>query len=115
VGRFPPPSKVVANLDARWDVLIERCLAVEPSGRPHSALELAHALETLGGVERQMALAPRTKRKAGKSGIWSWLGIGTAVAVVLGVVSLRVAQDHGARRPSAPAARAAPKRPVHVR
>ena len=103
VGRFQPASKVVAGLDARWDAVIDRCLEQDPGARPHSALELAHALEALAGMHPQMALAPRTKRKAGKSGIWSWLGLGTAVAVVLGVVSLRVATDH-TRRPL-PAAR----------
>ena len=106
VGKFPPPSKVVPGLDARWDGLVERCLDVNPAARPHSALELAHALEALAGVGTQMQLAPRTRRKAGKSKIWSWLGIGTAVAVLAGVVSLRVATDHGAaRHPLAPAAR----------
>ncbi len=110
VGRFPPPSKVVAGLDPRWDALVERCLELEPAARPHSALELAHGLETLAGVAAPMELAPRTRRKAGKSGIWSWLGLGTAVAVLLGVVSLHVAQDHVARRPSAPSARVAPKK-----
>ena len=109
-GRFPPPSKVVAGLDPRWDVLVERCLALDPAARPHSALELAHGLETLAGVAVAMELAPRTRRKAGKSGIWSWLGIGTAVAMVLGVVTLHVAQDHGARRPAAPSARVAPRK-----
>ena len=68
--------------------------------------------EALAGVATPLALAPRTRRKAGKSGIWSWLGIGTAVAVVIGVVSLRVAQDHGSHRPSLTAARAAPKKPL---
>lgn len=110
VGRFPQPSKVVAGLDPRWDALVERCLELEPSARPHSALELAHGLETLAGVATPMELAPRTRRKAAKSGIWSWLGLGTAVAVILGVVSLHVSQDHNARRPSAPAARISPKK-----
>ena len=110
VGRFPPPSKVVAGLDPRWDALVERCLELEPSARPHSALELAHGLETLAGVAAPMDLAPRTRRKAGKSGIWSWLGIGTAVAMVVGVVSLHVAQDHVARRPAAPSARVASRK-----
>ena len=109
-GRFPPPSKVVAGLDARWDGLVERCLALDPAARPHSALELAHGLETLAGIASPMELAPRTRRKAGKSGIWSWLGIGTAVATLLGVVTLHVAQDHGAKRPAAPSARVAPKK-----
>src|SRR5256885_3475390 len=63
VGRFPPPSKVVSGLDTRWDALIERCLESNPAGRPHSALELAHALETLAGMTPPMDLAPRTKRK----------------------------------------------------
>jgi serine/threonine protein kinase len=113
VGRFPLPSKVVAGLDPRWDVLVERCLEPDPAARPHSALELAHALESLAGIAAPMDLAPRTRRKAGgKSGIWSWLGLGTAIAVVLGVVSLHVRQDHVDRRPAAPAARAAPKKPL---
>src|SRR4051812_7251813 len=113
VGRFPPPSKVVAGLDPRWDALIERCLELEPAARPHSALELAHALETLAGIAPQMDLAPRTKRKTAKSGLLSWLGIGTAVAVVMGVVTLRVSQDHANKRPPAiAAARVAPKKAI---
>ena len=108
VGKFAPPSKLVAGLDARWDALVERCLEVNPASRPHSALELAHALEALAGQSAPMALAPRTKRKAGKSKIWSWLGLGTGVAILAGVVSLKVATDHGAvaHHPVAPAARA---------
>ncbi len=58
-----------------------------------------------------MALAPRTRRKAAKSGLWSWLGIGTAVALLVGVVSLRVSQDHATARPSlSAAARTLPKK-----
>ena len=107
VGKFLPPSKMVAGLDARWDALVERCLEVNPSARPHSALELAHALEALAGLNTNMELAPRTRRKAPKSKIWSWLGLGTGVAIILGVASLRVATDHGAaRRPVPPEARA---------
>src|SRR5207244_12009940 len=56
VGRFPPPTKVVSGLDARWDALIERCLEQDPSARPHSALELAHALDTLAGISPALEL-----------------------------------------------------------
>src|SRR5258706_3353677 len=42
VGRFPLPSKAVAGLDPRWDVLVEGGLELEPSARPHSALGLGH-------------------------------------------------------------------------
>jgi eukaryotic-like serine/threonine-protein kinase len=113
VGRFPPPSKVIAGLDPRWDALVERCLELEPAARPHSALELAHGLETLAGVASPLQLAPRTRRKAEKSGVWSWLGIGSAIAVLIGVVSLHVAQDHVERRPTVPAARIAAKKLAH--
>jgi serine/threonine-protein kinase len=99
IGRFLPPSKLAQGLDPRWDALVERCLELEPAARPHSALELAHGLEALAGVSAPLELAPRTRRKAGKSGIWSWLGLGTALAVVIGVAALKVAQDHGVRRP----------------
>ena len=67
---------------------------------------------TLAGIAAAIELAPRTRRKAAKSGIWSWLGLGTAIAVVLGVVSLHVRQDHLERRPGMPVARAAPKKPA---
>ena len=100
VGRFAPPSKLVPGLDSRWDALIERCLEPNPKSRPHSALELAHSLETLGGIAPPMHLAPRTRKNARRSAMWSWLGLGTAVAVMLGVAGLRVAQDHKAARPS---------------
>jgi serine/threonine-protein kinase len=106
VGKFAAPSKIVAQLDVRWDALIERCLLPDPSARPHSALELAHALEALAGIAKAMELAPRTRKNARKSGVWSWLGLGTAVAVMLGVVGLRVSQDHRSK-PSLAAARAA--------
>jgi serine/threonine-protein kinase len=119
VGRFPPPSKVIPGLDKSWDSLVERCLDLDPSKRPHSALELAHLLEGMSGVSPPMEIAPRTKRRAGRSRIWSWIGLGTGVAVLLGVASLRVAADHGRRPPThlanaqgaavaAPAGRAVP-------
>src|SRR6266446_784152 len=100
VGKFPPPSKVVNGLDPRWDALIERCLESNPAGRPHSALELAHALEALAGLAKAMQLAPRTRKNTRKSGVWSWLGLTTAIAVVLGVAGLKVSQDHKSPRPS---------------
>ena len=100
VGKFAPPSKLVAGLDARWDALIERCLEPSPGSRPHSALELAHALEALAGMAKAMQIAPRTRKNTRKSGVWSWLGIGTAVAVMLGVAGLRVSQDHKSPKPS---------------
>jgi eukaryotic-like serine/threonine-protein kinase len=100
VGKFAPPSRLVQGLDPRWDGLIERCLEPDPCARPHSALELAHALEALAGIARTMQLAPRTRQGARRSPVWSWLGIGTAVAVMLGVAGLRVSQDHKAPKPS---------------
>src|SRR5438128_1900649 len=109
VGKFAPPSKVVNGLDPRWDALIERCLESNPAGRPHSALELAHALEALAGMAKAMQLAPRTRKNTRKSGVWSWLGLTTAIAVVLGVAGLKVSQDHKSPRPSL--ARALAKKP----
>ena len=104
IGRFPLPSRAVPGLEKGWDAVIERCLAVEPSARPHSALELANALETLAGSNNLMELAPRTRRsKAGKSGVWSWLGLGAGLAVVMGVAALRVSADHSSHRPLAEA------------
>ncbi len=100
VGRFPQPSKVIPGLDKSWDSLVERCLDLDPSKRPHSALELAHLLEGMSGVSPPMEIAPRTRRRAGRSRIWSWIGLGTGVAVLLGVASLRVAADHGRRTPT---------------
>jgi serine/threonine-protein kinase len=111
VGKFPPPSKAIAGLDPRWDALIERCVEQNPASRPHSALELAHALEALAGIAPQTQLAPRTKKNTPRSAVWSWLGLGSAVAVLFGVVSLRVSQDHKAPRPQ-PAARAVLKKPL---
>ena len=110
VGKFAPPSKMVPGLEPRWDALVERCLEPNPAARPHSALELAHSLEALAGVARSMQVAPRTRKNVRKSGVWSWLGLGTAVAVVLGVVGLRVSQDHRSSRPSLAAVRALAKR-----
>ena len=112
VGRFAPPSRLVQNLDPRWDNLIERCLEPDPRARPHSALELAHALEALAGIARTLQLAPRTRKNARKSAVWSWLGLGTAVAVMLGVAGLRVSQDHKSPRPSL--ARAMAKRAMRL-
>ncbi len=45
VGRFQPVSRLVPGLDRAWDALVDRCLEQDPAARPHSALELAHALE----------------------------------------------------------------------
>ena len=113
VGKFLAPSKAVAGLDPRWDALVERCLEPHPLARPHSALELAHALESLSGMAAPLKLAPRTKKNTARSGVWSWLGLGTAVAVLSGVVGLRVAQDHKPPRPQLAAARAVPRRAPH--
>jgi serine/threonine-protein kinase len=110
VGRFPLPSKAIAGLDPRWDALVERCLEVNPASRPHSALELAHGLETLAGLSPAIALAPRTRRRAARSGFWSWLGVGAGLAIILGVAALRVADDHRAPVPHS-AARAVKKAP----
>src|SRR6202140_1299280 len=124
VGRFPPPSSLQTNLDRGWDPLVERCLDVNPGRRPHSALELAHALEALAGVAQPVALTPRTKRQEPRSGILSWLGVGAAVSAVLAMAALRVAHDHERRDahasisasalavPTVASARA-PRRPGH--
>jgi serine/threonine protein kinase len=94
VGRFPPPSKVIAGLDSRWDSLVERCVDLNPAGRPHSALELAHALEALAGVAAPPELAPQTKRQTAKTGVWSWLGLTAAFAITAGIAALHVSQEH---------------------
>ena len=116
VGKFAAPSKMVAGLDARWDALIERCLEPNPAERPHSALELAHALESLAGLAAPMDLAARTRRKQGKSarsGIWSWLGVGAGLAVMFAATTLHLVQEHrGPRPPLVAAARQMPKRPL---
>jgi serine/threonine protein kinase len=105
VGRFQPASRLVPGLDPAWDTIIERCLEQDPAGRPHSALELAHALDAIAGVAPPFDLAPRTRRRAHRSRIWSWLGIGSVIAVVLAMAGLRVVQDHA--RPLSAAALAA--------
>ncbi|HET7785393.1 MAG TPA: serine/threonine-protein kinase [Myxococcales bacterium] len=105
VGKFAAPSKAVPGLDPRWDTLIERCLEPHPLARPHSALELAHALEALSGRAAPLELAPRTRKNAARSGMWSWLGLGTAVAVLACVVGLRMSEDHKAPPPAPAAAR----------
>jgi eukaryotic-like serine/threonine-protein kinase len=110
VGKFALASRLVADLDPGWDALIERCLESNPSARPHSALELANALEALAGITRALQLAPRTRKNTRKSGVWSWLGIGTALAITLGIVGLRVSQDHKSPKPSLATARALAKK-----
>jgi serine/threonine-protein kinase len=94
VGRFQAASKLMPGLDPAWDGIIERCLEQDPAGRPHSALELAHALDVIAGVSPPFELAPKTRRKARRSRIWSWLGIGSGIAVVFAIAGLRVAHDH---------------------
>src|SRR5260370_27451581 len=69
IGRFPPPSKAVPGLEARWDSVVGRCLETEPAARPHSAIELAHALVRLAGLNPTMKLTPRTRRRAPTAGI----------------------------------------------
>jgi len=103
VGRFALPSKAVDGLDPRWDVLVERCLEADPALRPHSALELSHALESLAGMGPRKALAPRPRRQNAGQRFWSWLGVGAGLAVVLGVAALRMAEDHRAPAPHAAA------------
>jgi serine/threonine-protein kinase len=100
VGKFAPPSRLVVGLDPRWDALVERCLEPDPDARPHSALELAHALEALSGMAKAMQLAPRTRKNTRKSAVWSWLGLTTALMLMLGVAGLRVSQDHKSPKPS---------------
>ena len=102
VGRFQPASRLVPGLEREWDAVVERCLEQDPAARPHSALEVAHALDTLGGIAPALELAPRTKRRAQRSRVWSWLGIASGIAVVLAIAGLRVANDHA--RPQAFAA-----------
>jgi eukaryotic-like serine/threonine-protein kinase len=94
VGRFQPASRLLPGLDPAWDTIIERCLEQDPAARPHSALELAHALDAIAGLAPPFDLAPRTRRRAHRSRIWSWLGIGSIIAVVLAMAGLRVVQDH---------------------
>jgi Protein kinase domain len=110
VGRFQPVSRLVPGLDRAWDALLDRCLEQDPAARPHSALELAHALDGLAGIAPPLELAPRTKRRARRSRVWSWLGIGSGIAVVLAIAGLRVAHDHARLQAfaaaSLPAARA---------
>jgi hypothetical protein len=96
IGKYPAASKLVPGLSRGWDSLVERCLEQDPASRPHSALELAHALEALAGAA-PLAIAPRTRRGQ-RSRIWSLLGIGGALAVALGLAGLRVLQDHAAPR-----------------
>ena len=103
VGRFQPVCRLVPGLDRAWDALVDRCLEQDPSARPHSALELAHALDGLAGNSPPLELAPRTRRRARRSRVWSWLGIGSGIAVVLAIAGLRVAHDHARLQPFAAA------------
>jgi serine/threonine-protein kinase len=119
VGKFAAPSRLVPGLDHGWDVLVERCLEPDPSARPHSALELAHALEALGGMNEPLALAPRTRRREPRR-LWSWIGLGAGAAVVLGTAALQVARDHEKRaaaelRAAQPQARVHGARPARAR
>jgi serine/threonine-protein kinase len=97
VGRFAAPSKLVPTLDRAWDGLIERCLEAEPSARPHSALELAHALEGLAGLSDPLQLAPRTRRKEPRTRFWSWIGLGAGAALLVGTAALQISRDHERR------------------
>ena len=56
-----------------------------------------------------MQLAPRTRKNTRRAGVWSWLGLGTAVAVMVGVAGLRVSQDHKSK-PSLATVRAMAKK-----
>jgi serine/threonine-protein kinase len=96
VGRFPPPSKVVAGLDPRWDPLVERCVALDPAARPDGALEVAKALDALAGGAAELPPPTQVGRNpAPRSQMWSWLGLTAAFAIAAGgLTALRVSQDH---------------------
>ncbi len=114
VGRFAAPSRIVPTLDRGWDALAERCLEAEPSLRPHSALELAHALEALAGLSEPMELAPRTRRNS-PSKFWSWIGLGAGALAIVGTAWLQVSRDHDKRaRAEAHAQARAEPRPGRV-
>jgi len=52
-----------------------------------------------------MQVAPRTRKNTRKSKVWSWLKIGTAVAVLLGI-GVRMSADYKPAKPALTAARA---------
>jgi serine/threonine-protein kinase len=98
VGRFSPASTLVPGLEDGWDGLIERCLAQDPAERPRGAEEVGRVLEALGGLAPPVELEPPPpRRRAPRSSLWSWLGIGGGLAVLLAMAGLRVAMDHGAQ------------------
>lgn len=93
VGRFPPPSRLRPDLDPGWDPLLERCLDAEPTARPHTALEVAHALEALAGLPAS-GTPVQARRRSSRAGMWSWIGVGAGISVVLAMAALKVAQEH---------------------
>ena len=61
----PPPREVVPDLDPRWNAAIVRCLEIDPSARPKSAVAV---LDILRGAEPDSAaLTVSTPRKRSPS------------------------------------------------
>lgn len=111
----PSPRRIVPELDARWEAVILRCLARDPSERYQRAGDVAAALED----GAPMPSRPRAERPSRSSRTAAVLLAISAIVIAAALLMRRTAVPAAPPRttPSAPAAQVAsftPRRAVAV-
>ena len=83
--RAPPrPSSVRADVPARWDAIVARCLARDPSRRPHHEEVLAPPAR----ASRRWFVAAGAAAMAGAGvGAWRWITAGTDAIIAAGTMA----------------------------
>lgn len=81
----PPPSRIVTEAGTRWDALLARCLAPDPTQRFRSAAQMMEALDGVPEVSsgKHLETAPDTIRSAARKH-WRPVTAILAVCIMLG-------------------------------